>query len=223
MPEHLPIPREPNPYQVLDRRMIYDSPWIRIREDRFIHRSGAEGHYPVCGFRRTACGVLALDMQDRVVLVGQWRYPLEHYSWEIPEGGGDEGESPFEAVQRELREETGLEAHTWEPLALFHPSNSSTDEEVFLFRATDLVDHPEGDAPEDVEELALIREPFEQCLSRIMASEVTDSLTVMAILTEHARRTGVSGHLAPQVAERFFQLPSEHPSPGRARWLEVEG
>ncbi|WP_005037327.1 NUDIX domain-containing protein [Holophaga foetida] len=221
MPEPLPIPLEPNPYKVLDRRMIYDSPWIRVREDRFIHRRGAEGCYAVCGFRRTACGVLALDEQDRVVLVGQWRYPLEHYSWELPEGGGDERESPFEAVRRELQEEAGLDALVWEPLAFFHTSNSSTDEEVFLFRASDLMDHPDGHAPEEDEELALRREPFEQCLSRVLSGEITDSLTVMALLAEHARRTGVPGHLAPGLAERFFQCPMEHPSPGRTRWQEV--
>ena len=121
-----------------------------------------------------------------------------------------------------LREETGLEAQVWEPLAFFHTSNSSTDEEVFLFRATGLVDHPDGHAPEEDEELLLRREPFGQCLSRVLSGEITDSLTVMALLAEHARRTGVSGHLNPGLAERFFQRPSDHPSPGRARWQEVE-
>jgi len=221
MLEPLPIPREPNPYRVTDRRMIYDSPWIRLREDQFQHRRGAEGIYAVCGFRRTACGVLALDEQDRVLLVGQWRYPLEHYSWELPEGGGDEGESPFEAMRRELQEETGMEALTWEPLGFFHTSNSSTDEEVFLFLARDLVNHPRGHAPEDSEELTLHREPFTHCLSRVLTGEITDSLTVTALLTEHARRTGVSGHLRPELTERFFQRPAGNPSPGRARWQEV--
>ena len=106
----LPHPEHPNPYVVLHRRFFYDSPWIRLREDRFRHRRGANGNYVVCGFQRIACGVLALDDEDQVVLVGQWRYPLEIYSWEIPEGGGDASESPFEAIQRELAEEAGLQA-----------------------------------------------------------------------------------------------------------------
>lgn len=217
----LPRPEQPDPYTVLERRFIYDSPWIRLREDRFRHRRGAEGRYAVCGFRRTACGVLALDDQDRVVLVGQWRYPLEAYSWEIPEGGGDAGESPFEAMRRELAEEAGLGARVWEPLAFFHPSNSSTEEEAFLFLATDL-SPVEGHQAEDDEELLLHHEPFTDCLRRVLAGEITDSLTAMALLALQARRSGVPAELAPALAERFFQRPDAHPSPGRARWAALD-
>ena len=217
----LPRPDHPDPYTVLDRRFVYDSPWIRVREDRFRHRKGAEGRYAVCGFRRTACGVLALDEDDQVVLVGQWRYPLETYSWEIPEGGGDVSESPFEAMRRELAEEAGLGAQVWEPLCFFHPSNSSTEEEAFLFLATDLSpvqDH----CPEDDEELMLHREPFPDCLRRVVSGEITDSLTVMALLALQAKRSGVQGELDAALAERFFQRPEDHPSAGRARWMTLD-
>ena len=214
----LPIPAEPDPYEVLERRALYDSPWIRLREDRFRHRRGREGRYAVCGFQRSACGVLALDDQDRVLLVGQWRYPLEQYSWEIPEGGGEEHESPFETIRRELAEETNLEADSWEPLVFFHPSNSSTDEEAFLFLATDLHDSGGNHHAEDDEELVIHREPFQQCLQRVLTSEISDGLTTMALLSLQARRSGVSAVMNPELAERFFQRPSEHPSAGRARW-----
>ena len=217
----LPHPEHPDPYTVLDRRFLYDSPWIRIREDRFQHRRGAEGRYAVCGFVRTACGVLALDEQDRVVLVGQWRYPLEAYSWELPEGGGDVSESPFEAITRELAEEAGLTAQVWEPLAFFHPSNSSTEEEAFLFLATGL--HPsEGHQAEDDEELLVHREPFQDCLRRVLSGELTDSLTVMALLALQARRSGVDAPLDPALAQRFFQRTGDHPSRGRARWAALD-
>jgi 8-oxo-dGTP pyrophosphatase MutT (NUDIX family) len=216
----LPRPEHPDPYTILDRRMIYDSPWIRVREDRYQHRKGASGRYAVCGFQRMACGVLALDDQDRVVLVGQWRYPLETYTWELPEGGGDEGESPFEAIRRELAEEAGLCARNWEPLCFFHPSNSSTDEEAFLFLATDLTPTDTHQA-EDNEELLLHREPFGDCLKRILSGELTDSLTAMALLALQARRSGVVAELEPTLAERFFQRPGEHPSAGRSRWSSV--
>ena len=217
----LPRPEHPNPYSVLDRRMIYDSPWIRVREDRFRHRKGAAGPYAVCGFRRTACGVLALDDQDRVVLVGQWRYPLEAYSWELPEGGGDETESPFEAIRRELAEEAGLSAQVWEPLCFFHPSNSSTDEEGFLFLATGLAPSA-GHHAEDDEELLLHREPFADCLQRVLNGEITDGLTVMALLALQARRSGVMAELDAALAERFFQRAADHPSAGRSRWQDLD-
>lgn len=217
----LPCPEHPDPYTVLERRMVYDSPWIRVREDRFRHRKGATGPYAVCGFRRTACGVLALDENDCVVLVGQWRYPLESYSWEIPEGGGDETESPFEAIRRELAEEAGLSARIWEPLCFFHPSNSSTEEEAFLFLATGL-SASEGHHAEDDEELMHHREPFQACLQRVLNGEITDGLTVMALLALQARRSGVPAALDAAVAERFFQRPKDHPSAGRARWKELE-
>lgn len=214
----LPIPSDPNPYQVESSRPIYDSPWIRVREDRIRHRGGHEGIYALCGFRRTACGVLALDEQDRVVLVGQWRYPLETYSWELPEGGGEAHESPFEAIRREFQEEAGLEAQTWEPLLFAHTSNSSTDEEVFLFLATGLRPAKEGCAAELDEELILRREPFLDCLRRVLAGEITDGLTVMAMLALQTRRSGITAALPAALAERFFQRPLEHPSLGRARW-----
>ncbi len=216
----LPRPEHPDPYTVLDRRSLYDSPWIRVREDRFEHRRGAHGRYAVCGFHRTACGVVALDHEDRVILVGQWRYPLEAYSWEIPEGGGDASESPFEAIRRELAEEAGLAARIWEPLCFFHPSNSSTDEEAFLFLATDLTPR-EGHQPEADEELCLHREPFPACLQRVLSGELTDSLTVMALLTLQARRSGITVPMEAALAERFFQRAVEHPSQGRARWSDL--
>ena len=222
LPAPLPHPPHPDPFVVRSRRLLYDCPWIRVREDRFTHRSGAEGIYAVCGFQRTGCGVVALDEQDHLLLVGQWRYPLELYSWELPEGGGSEAESPFECIQRELREETGFEARLWEPLAHGHNSNSSTDEEYFLFLATDLKRLPKGQEPDDDEELMLHREPFEDCLSRVLAGEITDVLTVVAILTLHARRTGRTAPIPGAVTERFFQRPADHPGPGRARWGNLE-
>ena len=218
----LPVPEDPNPYTVVDRKILYDSPWIRLREDRIEHRCGGRRQYAVCGFRRTACGVLALDAQDRVVLVGQWRYPLEAYSWEIPEGGGEAHESPLETIRRELEEEASLTAAAWEPLAFFHTSNSSTDEETFLFLAGDLRPAGGEHGPEDTEELAVRREPFAQCVERIQRGEINDSLTVVAILALQARRAGACAPMDAALAERFFQRPDRNPSPGRARWGKLD-
>ncbi len=218
----LPLPAHPDPYIVLDRKALYSSPWIRLREDHFRHRKGREGAYAVVGFQRTACGVLALDAEDKVVLVGQWRYPMEQYSWEIPEGGGEISESPFDTIRRELAEETGLEAETWEPLAFFHPSNSSTDEEAFLFLATELHASIGDHHAENDEELMIHREPFDHCLQRVLHGEITDSLTIIALLALQARRSSVSAVMNADLAERFFQCPKDHPGAGRTRWDHLQ-
>jgi len=219
----LPLPDQPNPYRTMERTHLFDSPWIRLRRDRFQHRKGVEGIYPVCGFRRTACGVVALDEEDQVVLVGQWRYPLEEYSWEIVEGGGQADESPFDCIRRELAEEAGLQAQVWEPLLYANLSNASSDEEAFLFVARDLSPDPHGHQPDAEEELRLHREPFGDAVARVLSGELRDSLTVLGLLALQARRSWLTEPLDPALLERFFQRPDQHPSAGRARWDNLEG
>lgn len=152
----LPIPAKPDPYAVQSREAFYDCPWIRIRKDassaprgcgRNLHRRRLPPAPPAAYWHWIA--KIALCSWAR-------RYPLERYSWEIPEGGGDPEESPFDAMRRELAEEAGLQARVWEPLLYFNPSNSTTDEEAFLFLATDL-SPAKGEADAD-EELMLHRE-----------------------------------------------------------------
>ncbi|MCL1892847.1 MAG: NUDIX hydrolase [Holophagaceae bacterium] len=216
--ENLPVPEHPDPYQVTSSELLFDSPWIRLREDKYVHRNGHRGNYAICGFRQTACGVLALDEHDRVVLVGQWRHPLKRYSWEIVEGGGGENETPFQAIQRELAEEAGLQASYWEPLLYSNLSNSSTDEEAFLFIARDLYPVSGGQHPDVEEELTVIREPFSKCLQHVFSGLITDGLSVIALLAEQGRRTGTAQRMEPGLQERFFQTPKDHPSDGRTQW-----
>jgi 8-oxo-dGTP pyrophosphatase MutT (NUDIX family) len=216
--QRLPVPDDPNPYRVTSSRLLYDSPWIRLREDLFAHRGGAEGRYPVCGFRRTACGALTIDEDDSVALVGQWRHPLQAYSWEIIEGGGLECETPFETIRRELAEEAGLQASVWEPLLYSNLSNSSTDEEAFVFVARGLSPAPGGQRPDDEEELGLVFEPFRNCVQRVFTGEIADGLTIMALLAEQARRQGIGMPMDPSVQERFFLAPAGNPSEGRKMW-----
>ena len=217
----LPRPEHPNPYTTTDRRPVYDSPWIRVREDRFRHRRGAEGRYAVCGFHRTACGVLALDEADRVVLVGQWRYPLELYSWEIPEGGGEPAESPFEAVRRELAEEAGLAGPGLGAPVLLPPQQFVHGGGIlplprhgpFAYRGAP----PGGRRGTPAASRALRPVPLGGC----SPARSRDSLTAMALLALQARRSGVAAALDPALAERFFQRPDEHPSAGRSRWQNL--
>jgi len=169
-----------NPWQTADRRYVYENAWINVREDNVIRPDGAPGIYGVVEFKNKAIGVLPMDEEGCTYLVGQYRYTLDRYSWEIPEGGCPEGEEPLSAARRELVEETGLEASTWQLLGTAHLSNSVTNEEALYYLATDLTAHPP--APEGTEQLEVIRVPFGEALRMVLDGEITDSLSVIAIL-----------------------------------------
>jgi 8-oxo-dGTP pyrophosphatase MutT (NUDIX family) len=219
--EKLPTPFDADPYRVTSSELLYDSPWIRLREDSFEHANGVSGKYTVCGFRNTACGVLALDENDMAVLVGQWRHPLKQYSWEIVEGGGSEDETPFETIKREMAEEAGLQADYWEPLIYSNLSNSSTDEEAFLFIAKGLSPAPSGYHQDAQEQLTVTREPFQNCVKRALMGEITDGLSVIALLAEYSKRNGEARLISQDIQERFFQTPAKFPSKGREQWAST--
>lgn len=169
-----------NPWRTLKTRVVYDNPWIRMREDDVIRPDGNPGIYGVVHYKNTAIGVLPIDEEGYTYLVGQYRYTLDDYSWEIPEGGGAPEEEPVEAAKRELREETGLEARTWRILGRAHLSNSVGDEAAIIYLATDLV---QGEAePEGTEKLELMRVKFDEALRMVLDGEITDSISVIAIL-----------------------------------------
>lgn len=177
-----------SPWTTLDTRAVYDNPWISVREDRVVRPDGRPGIYGVVHFKNRAIGVLPVDERGRVWLVGQYRYPLNVYLWEIPEGGGGAGESDEEAARRELREETGLTAGKLEFVLRAHLSNSVSDEEAILFRATELVG---GESqPEGTERLQVRRFEWAEAWAMLRRGEITDSLSVMALLHEALRRAG---------------------------------
>lgn len=182
---------EENPWTTLSSRAIYENPWIAVREDQVLRPDGAPGIYGVVHFKHRAIGVLPVDERGRIWLVGQYRYPTGHYSWEIPEGGGREDESNEETARRELREETGLTAGSLEPLLVSHLSNCVCDEVGYLFRATDLVEGPS--APEGTERLHVRRAEWEEAWRMLQTGEITDSLSVMALLHEALRRAQGGG------------------------------
>jgi 8-oxo-dGTP pyrophosphatase MutT (NUDIX family) len=161
------------------RRVAYQNPWLTVWHDEITRPDGSDGIYGVVHFENLAVGVLVLDDQDRTVLVGQHRYTLDEVSWEIPEGGVPAGESALQGAQRELREETGLEAATWVELGRLSMSNSVTDERAVLFLATGLT---HGDAaPEPTESLALRWLPFSDVLAMTLDGRIHDVLTVVAV------------------------------------------
>ncbi|HLF79299.1 MAG TPA: NUDIX hydrolase, partial [Dehalococcoidia bacterium] len=129
---------EENPWQTLSSELKYSNPWIEVTEHQVVNPSGGPGIYGTVHFKHLAIGILPLDHEGYTWLVGQYRYPLERYSWEIPEGGGVHGVDPLDSAKRELQEETGIEAKNWQRLVEIDMSNSVSDERATVFLATGL-------------------------------------------------------------------------------------
>jgi 8-oxo-dGTP pyrophosphatase MutT (NUDIX family) len=175
-----------NPWTTLSRRPVYENPWIAVREDRVIRPDGQPGIYGVVHYKNIAVGVLPVDERGRIWLVGQYRYTLDVYSWEIPEGGGPAGEPPEETARRELREETGLAAAHLELISTSHLSNSVSDEVAYLFRATGL---QAGESePEGTERLHVKCVDWDEAWAMLDRGEITDAMSVIALLNEALRR-----------------------------------
>lgn len=184
MPEH----DRSNPWTTIGSRPIYENAWIAVREDQVLRPDGKPGIYGVVHFKHTAVGVLPVEDDGGVWLVGQYRYPLGCYSWEVPEGGGYEGESPEETARRELREETGMEAGRLELIAVSHLSNSVSDEISYIYRASALQAGPSR--PDGNERIEVRLVPWREAWSMLESGEITDSMSVIALLHEAVRRAG---------------------------------
>lgn len=170
-----------NKWTTLSTEDVYDNPWIKLEEHQVINPGGGRGIYGKVHFKNTAIGVIALDKDDNIWLVGQHRYPLNEWSWEIPEGGGPKGTEVLESAKRELKEETGLVAEKWTIIQRAHLSNSVSDEEGFIFLAEELT---AGDMErEDTEaDMKVWKLPFREALQLVLDGKITDSLSVMGIL-----------------------------------------
>jgi ADP-ribose pyrophosphatase YjhB (NUDIX family) len=175
-----------NPWKTTASRTVYENAWIRVREDQVIRPDGKPGIYGVVHFRNKAVGVLPVESNGDVWLVGQHRYPLDQYSWEIPEGGCPEGEDLEVCARRELEEETGLHGEALEVIASVHLSNSVSDEWGLVYRATGL---RQGESkPDGTEQIHVRRVPFAEAEAMLARGEITDSLSVIALLHESRRR-----------------------------------
>ena len=171
---------EKNPWQTLSSKKIYDNPWISLTEHQVLNPSGGRGIYGEVNFKNLAIGIIVLDDTNHTWLVGQYRFPLKSYSWEIPEGGGPINVDPLISAKRELKEETGIIAQSWTEIQRIHLSNSVSDETGIIFLAQDL---SYGDSePEETEKLVLKKLPFLEAYQMVLNGEITDSLSVAAIL-----------------------------------------
>ena len=169
-----------NPWQTLSSEPVYNNPWISVREDQVINPKGGRGIYGVVHMKNIAIGIIPVDADGYTYLIGQYRYALNEYSWEIPMGGGLIENDLLESAKRELKEETGFTAHRWTNIARLHTSNSVTDEEGFVFLAEDLV---AGETEfEETEDLKIKKLPFAEAVRMVMDNQITDCISVAGIL-----------------------------------------
>ena len=182
----MPSDETENPWRKTSSREVYENAWIRVREDEVIRPDGEPGIYGVVHFKNVAVGVLAVE-GDELYLVGQYRYTLDRYSWEIPEGGCPEGEDPLDAARRELEEETGLRARRWEKMGEAHLSNSATDEYAVWYLATELSRGEQR--PEGTERIEVRRVKTQEALRMALSGEITDALSLLAVMQFHLRPT----------------------------------
>lgn len=194
---------ERNPWTVLSTSVPFENRWIRVTAHDVLTPKGTQGHYGVVRFKTVAVGVLPVFDDGTTMIVGQFRFALDAYSWEIVEGGGTLDRPPLESAAVELAEETGLHAGRWHELIRLHLSNSVTDERAVAFAAWEL---EQGSAtPEDTEELALRRLPLRALHDMVMDGSITDSITVATVLRLETvfRRGALPTGLAERVARGF--------------------
>jgi ADP-ribose pyrophosphatase len=168
-----------NPWETLRSEIVYESPWIQVNKHETINPAGNPAIYSVVKFKNLAIGIFPIDKDGYTWLVGQWRYPLGQYSWEIPEGGGPLGEEPVETAKRELKEETGIIAQKFEEIMQLHLSNSATNEHAFVFLATNLTF--EESEPEESEDLTVKKIHINEAFEMVINGEITDAISVASI------------------------------------------
>ena len=190
---------ERNPWTVLDSREVYDNPWLRVVEHKVLTPNGTPGIYGVVQPKKLALGVVPFTPAGNIVLVGQYRFPLGRYSWEIPEGGGDPAE-PEAAIARELREETGYKARHYREILQMDLSNSVSNERAVVYLAWDLT--PGVAEPDPTEELAIREVPFREAYRMAADGEIRDAISVAALF--RVRLLGLEGSLPPEVARHVL-------------------
>lgn len=169
-----------SPWKTLNIKPVYKNPWIEVEEHDVINPSGKESIYGIVKFHNYAIGILPVDQDGNIWLIGQHRYPFDAYTWEIPEGGGNISQDPIVNAKRELLEEAGIVANNWQLIQEIQVSNSVTNERGFIYLATDL--RFTENAPDEDEELAIKKIHFTEAYEMMERGEILDSLTVIALL-----------------------------------------
>lgn len=176
-------------WRQLDQQLVYENPWISVTHENVLTPAGTAGIYGVVHFKSRAVGVVPLDNEGYVWLVKQFRYPLNQYSIEIPEGGSPLADDMLATAQRELREETGLTASQWTHLLDLHTSNSVTDESGAIYLARGLV---KGEMDlESTEDIEVLRVPLAEAIDWVFVGKITDSLSIMGLLAAERQMRAV--------------------------------
>ncbi len=171
---------EQNPWKTKEIKKIYENPWIKVEEHEVLNAAGNPGIYGKVHFKNKALGIIPIDSEGNTWLVGQYRYPLDQYSWEIPMGGGPLELDVLESAKRELKEETGITAKKWTEIVRIHTSNSVTDEEGFVYLAEELT---EGQTEfDETEVLSIKKMPFQEAVKMVLKGEITDGISIAGIL-----------------------------------------
>ena len=170
---------EKNPWQIISAKEVYDNKWINLIEYNVINPNGGKGIYGKVHFKNIAIGIVVLDEELNTYLVGQYRFALNEYSWEIPEGGGALDTDPLESAKRELLEETGLVAHEWMIILKMHLSNSVSNEYSIIYLARQLEQHTA--MPEETEQLIVKKIPFDEAWHMLEIGSITDAMSIAAI------------------------------------------
>ena len=181
--------RRRGPWTILTERLGYENPWMRVREYDVLRPDGQPGLYGVVEPKNAAIGVLPVFDNGDKMLVGQHRFALDAWSWELPEGGGPEGVPPLESAKRELAEETGLRASHWCALSEFDVSNSITNERAYSYIAWGLSEgEPDREGAEA--DMQLRRLPLREALEMAISGSIRDgfSLIMLMAAVEKARR-----------------------------------
>lgn len=173
------LPEYPSNWKIKSSVEKYDNPWVHLEEYQVVDPAGNDTIYSVVSMKVIAVGIIPLDEELNTWIVGQYRFPLNKYCWEIVEGGGKIGVPEIESAKRELQEETGIQAKRWDSLLEMHTSNSATSERAVVFVARDLSFGPSS--PDDNEDLKVKKIPFEELYQRAMAGEITDSISLAGI------------------------------------------
>lgn len=168
-----------NPWKTKSKSTVYENKWIKVSHEEVVTPTGTDGIYGTVHFKNLAIGIIPLDENDNTWLVGQYRYALGEYSWEIPEGGGLLADNPLEAAKRELQEEVGLEAENWDKLIEFNTSNSVTDEKAIIYLAQNL--KSVATHWDETELLEVKKIHLDEVMEMINRGEIKDSLTIIGM------------------------------------------